>query len=293
MKATMRIMLLVVCFTSCIKDPLPECPYQYRVQLSVKHKNYSNSSAVGTDMVVDEDLPFREYVSNIVYTLRNVNTGESVLDEVISVIPGNEKEMELIINQIPDGEYRLMVWGNVENTVNTIGTSFDLHKNNEESTDIYLASDVLTIKTGLSQKKSLELERTKGKLIVIFNDLPDHVVQIRKNITSVSQTIDHQGAYSGETNIEKIFLKNLQPLKRISTCLSPSVEGENSILSLSIYTSEDNEPALIIPPIEIKINKNEITAVTVNYDSLHGQLEIWIYIDDKWTLVKELIISEI
>lgn len=293
MRVPILIMLLGVSFTSCIKDPLPECPYQYSIQLSVKHKNYSNSSTIDADMVVDEDLPFGEYVSNIVYTLRNVNTGESILDEVINVIASDGKEIELIIDRIPDGEYRLTVWGNVENTVNSVGSSFDLHKDNAESTDIYWASDILTIKAGIPQEKSLQLERTKGKLMVVFNDLADHIVQIKKTVTSVYQKVDHQGSYSEKTDIEKIFLKNAQPLERVSTYLAPSMEGENSILSLSLYTADDHQPACIIPSIEIKINKNEITAVTINYNSLYGQLEIWIYINNEWTLIKELIISEL
>lgn len=293
MKARILIVFFMVCITACVKEPLPECPYQYRIQLSVRDKNYTNSSVIAKHMVVDEDLPFGEYVTNIVYTLHNVNTGEKILNEAIHVISHDNKAVELIIDQIPDGEYRLTVWGNVENSEHPIDSSHHLHKDNAESTDTYWATDILTIKTGVAQDKSLELKRTKGLLMVEFNDLPEQIHKIRKNVSSVYHSLNHQGSYSGNTDIEKTFLKSDQSLERITTYLSPSADNENSALSLSLFNHGNDEYALTIPPIAIKINKNEITAVTIHYNSLQDQLEIWVYIDNEWTLIRKLTVSEI
>lgn len=281
---------MVLFFISCIKESLPECPYQYKIQLFVKDKNYANSSIVGTG-IVDENLPFREYVSNIYYTLQDVNTGENIITPVENTIEGDEKETEIILDQIPDGEYLLTVWGNIETEGNSVEDPSILHENKEEDTDEYIASEAITIKTGLAQEKSLGLERIKGKLLVTLNNLPDNVTQIIENVTSVYQKIDNRRVYSQKADVEKKFIVNTS-FDRASTFLAPTVNDEISVLSLSFYDATNNEASLIISPIEVKITRNEITAVNVNYNPTQNQVEIWVYIDNGWTLILELDIDD-
>ncbi|MBK5722988.1 hypothetical protein JGH11_19140 [Dysgonomonas sp. Marseille-P4677] len=292
MRIIITILLLAIYCTSCIKESLPECPYQYSIQVFVKDKNYSNSAAIGIDFI-DENLPFREYVSNLYYILQSLNTGQNIINPVLRTITGDEKEVEIIIDQIPDGEYILTVWGNIEVAGSTVKDPSILHENKEEGADEYIASDTLVVKTGVAQKKSLGLERIKGKLNITFNNLPNNIEQIRERISSVYQKIENKGIYSDETEIEKIFLKTNQTIDRLSTFSAPSIIGKQSTLYLSTYEANTSTPALVISPIGINIARNEITAVTINYNSSLDQLEIWIYIDNEWTLIQVLDIDEI
>lgn len=277
---------------SCVKEALPECPYQYSVRLFVEDKNYNNSTAIGMD-IKDENLPFREYVSNIYYTLQDINTGENVMNLVEKKIAGDEKEVEIIFDQIADGEYLLTVWGNVETTGNIVEDPSILHENKQEDTDEYIASETIVIKTGQMQTKSIGLERIKGRLVVVFTNLPDEISKIDETVSSLYLTIANNMIYSQETDVEKIFMENIESIDRISTFLAPSIEDENSTLSLSFYRLNDIVPILTIPPFNIEIIKNEITAVTINYDAPQNLMEIWVYIDNEWTLIQKLDISEI
>ncbi|MBK5722936.1 hypothetical protein JGH11_18870 [Dysgonomonas sp. Marseille-P4677] len=290
MKLIFTICLALV-LTSCVKESLLECPYQYKIRVFVKDKNYNNSSAIGID-TIDENLPFKQYVSNIYYTLQNINTGENVINPFEKNITGDEKEIDIILDQIPDGEYRLTIWGNIEAIGNTVEDPSILHENKEEDTDEYIATEIIAIKTGLVQTKSIGLERIKGKLVVTLNNLPDYITQIREDVTSIYQTIDNNRKYSQETDVEKTFLKSTLSLKQISTFLAPTTDRNISILSLSFYRSDNSEPIVIVTPIEINITKNEITAVTINYNSSQNQLEVWVYIDNEWTLIQLLDINE-
>lgn len=286
------ILLFALYYTSCIRESLPECPYQYNIQIFVKDKNYSNISAINMD-TIDENLPFKQYVSNIYYTLQDINTGENIISPVLKTIVGNEKEVEFILDNIPDGEYLLTIWGNIETSGNSVEDPSFLHENKEEDSDEYMASEVLTIKTGLAQTKSIGLERIKGKLIVTYNNLSDDIFQIKEIVTSVYANVDNRRLYSLKTDVEKAFLKSNMSLNQTSTFLAPTIDNENSTLSLFLYGSDISTPLLTITPINIKIARNEITPIVINYNPSLGQLEIWVYIDNAWSLVLELDINDV
>lgn len=291
----MKIIVIIwihLFFISCVKEHLPECPYQYKIHLLIKDKNYTNTPIAGVD-VVDENLPFRQYISTIYYTLRTLNTDENTITPVLNTITGNEKEVELILNQIPDGEYLLTVWGNVDFIGNTVSNPAILHKNKEEGTDEYITFDILTIQTGVMQEKSMGLERIKGKLVVTFDNLPANITTITEKVTSLYQHIDDQRIYSQKTDVQKSKSGNGSSLNRIETCLAPTISEEFSLLFLAFYESGSNTPIVSLPPIEINITRNTVSAVNINYNSPQDLLEIWVYIDDEWTLIRSLNINPI
>lgn len=280
------IILTALSITSCVKESLPECPYQFDTQVFVKDKNYSNTGIEGVDPI-SEDLPFKAYVSNIRYTLLHMKTGEVLSSPTTTQITGDEMEVSLDIDQVPDGEYTFTVWGNVDE-YNNPSTPNVLHYNNSEGTDLYSITTQINVVGGINQTKRVGLERAKGKLLVIFNNLPASVVRIDEEVSSIYANIDEKGAYAGSTYVAKTFLKANQSLDRISTFLSPTIEGERSVLSLDFYTSTDGAPAASIPGIETIINKNQTTVLAINYNSLQRQVEVWDLIDGEWTLIIKL-----
>lgn len=136
------------------------------------------------------------------------------------------------------------------------------------------------------QKAEMMLERTKGKLLVICNQFPSTITGIEENISSIYETINSHFEYGGSTTILKTFPLN----NSLETILAPSVEGTNSTLNLEFFTDNgtSSTTSIIMPEVKMNIKKNEITAISVNYDDVINAWEIWTYIDGKWTLVHNL-----
>ncbi|NMA73832.1 MAG: hypothetical protein GX963_06645 [Bacteroidales bacterium] len=288
MRVAALLILFTLFFTSCIKDSLSECPSLFKVNLFVKDKNYFNSSEIG-EPFIDENLPFRQYINNIHYRLQNAETGKIVLNSAIIVVTGEAKEMSITIDDIPEGEYKLTVWGNIEG----VGTeSYILHDNNKEKTDLYMGVVRLNVAKGVAQDKSLGMERTKGKLLLRLKNLPEFINKIEENITSVYGSINNEWLYSNVANVQKVFLRSELPLSRMSTFLAPSIAGEETGLRISLFTKE-SETSVFTPSIAISINRNEITAITMDYNAVQSQLEIWLYINNEWTLIEKLDISQV
>ena len=63
----------LLALSSCLRDDLQPCP-PLQVTLSVKDKNYFNVASaqkLGMAEPVDENLPFRSYVSTLYYVLHD------------------------------------------------------------------------------------------------------------------------------------------------------------------------------------------------------------------------------
>ena len=263
---------------------------QLLVTLNVADKNYSNVSDVGFEPV-DENLPLNEYISNYYYIVQNINNGIFVASSLLPVFEQYVKEIQFMINDLPEGEYKLVALSEIaEGALQTIG-AVALHRGGGEDSDLYLTIDTISIAAGESKSVSLDLARTKGKLCLIFNNLPDKITRLSSEITNISQHVNAAG-YTGATTVSEVFTRISDPLRasgqteQFETFLAPSVEDETSTLNLSLYSNNSNTPTYIIDPIEISVNRNEITPVTLNYDEVSNSFEILVYIDDEWVSIE-------
>lgn len=71
--------LAMALLCGCIRDELEPCP-PLRLSLEVADKNYVNSAAaarLGYEEERPEDLPFREYVSDLAYRVSDLETAVS------------------------------------------------------------------------------------------------------------------------------------------------------------------------------------------------------------------------
>lgn len=289
MRALSHILFLIFFTVSCIKETPDECPYQYNIQLYVIDKNYFNASAIGVE--ISEDLPFKQYIKNIFYTLYDPKTGRNVIEPQYLDISQTEKEVSLIFDFIPDGEYVLTVWGNVNNeSKNYLQNPGLLHKDKKEDTDIYVATGVLNIVSGLAQEMRLGMERTKGKLEIKFENLPVTISNINQSTSSIYANVDNKLIYTNETVVEKVFQNNDIALLSLMTFLAPTVEGKRSQLML-LLNDINNQIILTIPAIEIFIKRNELTVLEINYNEVSNSLEIWLFLINEWILVNELDIN--
>lgn len=281
MKTKIYLLLLVPFFVSCVKESLPECPYQYNIQLFVKDKNYFNVSSADK---VSEDLPFNKYVSNYYYTLQNAETGQNVIEPQYIEPAADSETQSIVFDLLPDGKYTLTVWGNINKSRLSPQA---LHLNNEEGTDVYVASATLDIVTGVAKDLSLGLERVKGKLQVSVKNLPETLTKITESISFVHATVSPFLLYSDKINVKKTFLKENQSLSILTSNLAPTATDEKSKLILSLFDIQNNL-VLETPSVELTVKRNEITMLEITYDATNNVWEIWSFLDNAWVLVNRL-----
>lgn len=282
---------LSLLFTSCLKEPVRNCPPQYRILLSVKDKNYSNISEIPQITPENDSLPFREFVGDLAYQLRNLTTGELLLSASDATIGGDDKIYIIDFNEIPTGHYGLTVMGNLVTAPHSKAESstFPLHLDTREHTDVYIAYDIIDFssepKTG-----SLAVSRTKGDLAVSVQNLPDSVARIDIQVNAVYQEISEQDLYQGESVVIKTFTDSLKPSVLLQTLLAPTVTGKKSALRISLFTAGKDTPYIILPDVEITIKRNEITMIDLNLKP-QGGYEISIWQEGAWIKLHDMDIT--
>lgn len=105
------LLLLVPALASCIRDEVADCP-PLTLNLVIKDKNYFNVDEVAAKGLItkkDENLPFREYVSTLYYTICN-EAGDTVAARKLSAVTGHAKtEVISLPADLPYGKYRVTV----------------------------------------------------------------------------------------------------------------------------------------------------------------------------------------
>lgn len=276
--------VLLFSVTSCIMDDIEECPPEYTIKVSIKDKNYANIAEVTQLQPLDENLPLSGYISNLYYSLLDLSTGKIYMESQLLTLTGTDKAYTINFNNVPDGNYKLAVWGNLDPGI----VAGNLHNNENESTDLYLGSTNLTFSSG-HHEGSIELERSKGKLLVLCSNFPSDIVEIEQKISNIYSMVDANKNYSGSTSVNKVFNSDTM----LETFLAPTIDQMKSTLKLKFKKENSPVDDLIVPGIDLIINRGEITVVSVNYNDLIGEWEISALIDGQWTLIHQFKINEI
>ena len=261
-----------------------ECPVEqpYSVRVSVKDKNYLNISQFPQLGSVDENQPFRTYTGTIYYALYDASTGALKRESEIVQINGEDKEYTISFAGIPDGDYKLAVWGNLT----TDYPAGILHQDGKEHTDIYVATRVLHFSPEY-QTEELTLERTKGKLLLLCSNFPAEISRIEQHVNHVYQSVDADLNYSGSTQVDK----SVPFTNMLETLLAPSSVDGHSKLALTFYatyTRVSESPYLKLPEMEVDMRRNEITAVSIDYNTSEGIWEIKMFIRGEWLTIHRL-----
>ena len=285
--------------SSCIREELPPCP-PLQVDVVVKDKNYFNAAATdGIEPVRPENLPFREYVSTVYYRLDDAETGEMVLEQTNTVVAGDADTYAITFPEsLPFGRYILTVWGNMhsprplaDDALYTEVTQYHAAEN-----DIYTTVDTLDYDV-YDARFTAELERAKGKLIVMAENMPEDVDFSTKDIDAIYQYIGRGLRYGGETEFHTDTLWDRTVDFSTGMLLCPSTGHDATTLDVNFYRTAAGAQQQPLEPedINITMSRNEVTIVRYVYDD--GKpgdddlFNIFILVDDNWEEVHSMVID--
>lgn len=273
-------------FTSCITNDLSDCPVpapKYVVEVSIEDKNYFNIADILELAPKDVNGAFRTFSETVRYTLTQVSTSDSMSDSGVVSISDNDPTFSIIFEGVPEGEYILTVWGNL--TPECIPGL--LNKDSEETTDTYMISGRLVFDSSYVTQR-LNMKRVKGELLLLCTNFPSEVSVTDNNIDNIYEYVNEDFIYTGNTYVDKRM-----PYSSLSTTLlSPTVEGEISNLNINFFagdnTTRAEDPYLTVPPIDLTISRNEISAIWLNYDTTDVAFEVSMFINGEWNMIHRL-----
>lgn len=87
------------------------CP-PLQLNIEIKDKNYFNINNIELEEHKGENLPFKEYIPTLHYTLYDFNTGNIVEQKNVFNVSGDEKTFQITFPEnMPLGKYVFTVWG--------------------------------------------------------------------------------------------------------------------------------------------------------------------------------------
>lgn len=288
---TKHILYMMLCaataLSSCVRDDIQPCP-PLQVNLTVKDKNYFNVDKVELEERLADDLAFREYVPTLHYMLRDAVTGEMVEEQGVFPVEGDGKTFPITFcDCISHGKYILTVWGGLEDLslLTADHTAINFHPAGIEGRDVYFTNDTL-VYDAWNYDYTVDLERTKGKLIIQTTKLTDDIRFTDKSVSGLFASMDSNAKYAGETTVGITNAWDT-PVEIVSkTVLTPSVKKDGSVLKVNFYdTPQPGTPLLTPKDVKITMKRNELTVLRYVYDEVLKDFSIFILVNDNWEVV--------
>lgn len=282
------LLLSVPLLASCIRDQLDDCP-PLRVEIGVKDKNYFNVDKVDMEEQLSDSLAFRQYVPTLFYMLRDAATGDVVEEQGVFPVEGDGKTVPVdFCPCLPHGKYILTVWGGLDDLsqLSPDHLSLELHRDRQQGGDVYLVSDTL-LYDAYNYDYRVELERTKGKLIVQAENLPGYYNLVDIDVSGIYGKVNSNFKYSGETDVYDKVSIPLKPKVSTSTLLAPSVKENGSVLDVDFThsTPSSNDMQLSPDDVRITMRRNMITVLRYVWDEQKKHFVVYMLVDDNWEQV--------
>ncbi len=294
LKSILLILLLAPALTSCIRDEIEDCP-PLQVNIAVKDKNYFNVDKATSEERRSEDLAFREYVPTLFYMLRDAKTGEVMEEQGVFSVEGDGKTVPVeFCPCLPHGTYVLTVWGGMKDmtSLSEDRTALALHPDNVGGDDIYLVNDTL-VYDAYRYDYTVEMERTKGKLIVEAEGLPQGICQMTTDVDRLFGKVNSDFVYSGETHVSSTSAVTADQKVRMSSIMAPSVGSGASLVNVS-FTKNDSASDMLLPkPADVNINmeRNRITMLKYVFNPDADKFTIYIKVNDNWEEIHGMILD--
>lgn len=280
------LLLSILLFSSCVRDEIEPCP-PLTVSITVKDKNYFNVDKVALEKRKSKDLAFKEYVPTLYYQLRDAVTGEMVEEQGVFDVTGDEKKYPITFcDCIPHGKYVLTVWGGLsDNTpLGDDPLTAILHKENTENGDYYMTNDTL-VYDAWNYDYTVDVERTKSKLIIQVENLPEEVCYSDKTVSGLFRDLDCEFNYSNQTSVQTMAEWEAGPEIVTKTVLAPSVKEKGSVVKADFYDAPDRSiPVLSPEKVNVTMSRNMLTVLKYVYDG-SGGFTIYILVNDNWEKV--------
>lgn len=272
--------------TSCFKEA--ECPPMQQVTVAIQDKNYDNVGEISMLVPVDENLPFANYVSSHAVEYAPLDNASGIQNGRTLNLGSQDKTGILSTDNLTDGTYRVTIIGNnvVQAQTRAIpDVQLELHPQQAESNDIYLARD--TVRIPLKANQTIQLKRAKGKLIIMGSNFPQNINRVDAKITGVDAFSDGKLSYTGNTLVSKSFTRSSTSVDdRFDLLCAPTVSGGGT-LSLFLY-SGGLVPETILSNIPVSILRNHISVVKALYDTTTNNWEIWVIADGEWVRLHDM-----
>lgn len=292
MKTKITYLLLVFTLlgtSSCVRDEIEPCP-PLQVNIAVKDKNYFNVDKVELEERKSEDLAFKEYIPTLYYQLRDAVTGEVIEEQGVFDVTGDEKTYPVTFcDCIPHGKYVLTVWGGLsDNTpLGDDPLTAILHEEQNEGDDLYMTNDTL-IYDAWNYDYTVEMERTKGKLIIQVENLPEDVNYSDKTVSGLFQMVNSGFSYSDKTEVRTLAEWDTRSEIVTKTITAPSVKEKGSKVSVNFYDQPERAiPTLTPEDVNVTMKRNELTVLRYVYDN-GGDFTIYILMNDTWDIIYDM-----
>lgn len=282
------LLLSVPLLASCIRDQLDDCP-PLRVEIGVKDKNYFNVDKVDMEEQLSDSLAFRQYVPTLFYMLRDAATGDVVEEQGVFPVEGDGKTVPVdFCPCLPHGRYILTVWGGLDDLsqLSPDHLSLELHRDRQQGGDVYLVSDTL-LYDAYNYDYRVELERTKGKLIVQAENMPGSYNLVDIDVSGIYGKVNSNFKYSGETDVYDKVSIPLKPKVSTSTLLAPSVKENGSVLDVDFTHSNPSSNDMQLSPDDVRITmrRNMITVLRYVWDADKNGFTVYMLVNDNWEQV--------
>lgn len=289
--ALLLLLTVAVLSTSCIRDELEPCP-ALTVRLAVKDKNYFNVDLVPQEERRSDTLAFRQYVPTLYWQLRQAETDSVVQEKGVYPVQGEGREEVLTFPQdLPHGRYVMTVWGGLDD-LKGLGPKrrvLQMHHQQTQGNDVYTTTDTIDY-NALQAEKTLELERVKGKLIILAENLTDSTVYSDKTITGLEKWVSDSLKYYSEQRLRTLTVWHHAGRKVLSkTIVAPSVKAKGSELDVHFYEHVTSDIYNDLHPreLDITMSRNRLTVVRYVYMG-EGRFNVYALINDNWESVNSM-----
>lgn len=299
MKRIMTIQMLatllaVTPFSSCVRDDIEACP-PLQINVTVKDKNYLNVDKATLNMAnlnekLPDDLAFRAYVPTLCYVLRDAATGKVMHEQAVFAVEGDAQQVPLTFPEsLPHGKYVLTVWGGLDNAdqLSADRLSLNLHAEQAPGADVFVTNDTL-VYDAWNHLYSVDMERTKGKLVIQATKLPKGITASRKSVDGLFGKVNSSFGYADTVSVSTSNIWDSPAEILTKTILAPSVKKDTSLLSLNFDAHKDGKDIMLTPKeVSITMRRNELTLLRYAYDD-GGDFTIYMLVNDNWEVVHGL-----
>lgn len=294
LKNILLVLLVVPTLASCIRDQLEDCP-PLRVEIGVKDKNYFNVDQTVPEERLADDLAFNKYVPTLFYMLRDAKTGEVVEEQGVFNVEGDGKTVAIdFCPCLPHGKYILTVWGGLDelSQLSDDRLSMLIHPDKAQGNDVYLLNATL-VYDAYNYDYTLEMERIKGKLVVLAENLPDNFDMVHIDANNLYGKVSANFEYSDEASVcNKVAIASTSLIKT-ATYMAPSIMTDGTVLDVNFVKENNSSGNLLLTPDDVKISmeRNKITMLKYVFNKEEDKFYIYIKVNDNWEVVHGMILD--